>query len=170
MYCRNCGKQIKENQQFCSGCGNKIVCQNPSAISNNASTIVKKKVKKKRNWLFVIVGIIIILLGTGQLALSLVGKTTNAQVTSYERKLFLNNDTSSRNSNRYTINYAFMVDGIKYDGTYTSIFEGSSYMKPTITIRYLTFWPHVNSEDSFKTSLGGPIMLLIGLLLVIKPI
>lgn len=37
MYCKNCGNELKENEVFCGRCGNKVVIDNTSNISQNSN-------------------------------------------------------------------------------------------------------------------------------------
>lgn len=113
------------------------------------------------------VGVILLLMGFGYMTLSVVGKTTTAQVTGYEQMVVLNNDDSTRDSSRYKLEYEFAAGGKRYTGSVTRIFEGASYMRSTIQIRYLPFWPHVNAENSGTVGLAGPVMLGVGVVVLV---
>lgn len=113
------------------------------------------------------VAIILILIGTGYMGLTLVGKTVTGQVVDYEQVLILNNDDSTRNPSRYKLNYHFVVKGERYDGSVTRVFEGGSHIRNTIPVRYLPFWPHVNAEDDGAVELAGPAALGLGVLVLV---
>ncbi|MDP3059000.1 MAG: hypothetical protein Q8N36_06040, partial [bacterium] len=94
------------------------------------------------------------------------GKTIKASVTAYEQQAIVNNDISTRDSRRYRVEYQFTVNGVRYTGSVTRLFEGGSHIRQTISVRYLPFWPHVNAEDSDEVGLIGPIMIGLGALLL----
>jgi len=85
------------------------------------------------------VATILILMGIGSMALSVIGVTTTAQVTGYEQVLFINNDDATRNPSRYKLEYQFAVGGERYTGSVTRVFEGGSHMRQTLPVRYLSF-------------------------------
>jgi hypothetical protein len=170
MFCSNCGPEISAQDSFCSGCGAKTGAQ-PTAPQSTPVTkppSAQPPLKNKLLELLMIpVAVILILLGIGQLALSVVGSTTTAQVTGYEQKYFINNDESTRNSSRYKLEYQFSVNGERYTGSVTRVFPGGSHMRQTIPVRYLPFWPHVNAEDGETAGLAGPVMTGLGALLLV---
>ncbi len=116
--------------------------------------------------LMIPVAVILILMGIGQLALSVVGSTATAQVTGYEQQYIINNDESTKNPSRYKLKYQFSVNGERYTGSVTRVFPGGSHMRQTLPVRYLPFWPHVNAEDGGTADLAGPVMTGLGVLLL----
>ena len=119
------------------------------------------------NFVVIAIAMILILMGIGSMALSIVGSTTTAQVTGYEQVLFVNNDDASRNPSRYKLEYAFSIGGERYTGSVTRIFEGGTHMRQTLPVRYLPFWPHVNAEDGKTAGLAGPIMVGLGVVVFV---
>lgn len=167
MYCRHCGNPIPNHAAFCATCGTPTA--HKQSISEPAPpTILVTTYQKKRKikWLLLIVGVLLLILSAGYMALSVIGSSTTAQVTDYEQRIFINNDDSSRNPNRYEIYYEFNVKGERYSGSITRVFEGGSHMRNTIAIRYLPMMPSVNGEDSFQAGFAGPIMLLLGVFII----
>ena len=106
-------------------------------------------------------------MGVGYMALSVVGRTTTAEVTGIEQVLLINNDDSTRNPSRYKLEYTFSVGGEQYTGSVTRVFEGGSHMRSTIEVRYLPFWPHVNTEDGGSAGFAGPVMVGVGVLVLV---
>lgn len=177
MFCHQCGNRTNENASFCTVCG--AVLQAETQQSSTASASVSAPVRSRSttknkqrkngvmNILLIAVSIILVLMGIGQMALMIAGRSATAHVTSYEQQLYINNDDSTRNPSRYRVVYEFSVNGERYTGSVTRVFEGGSHMKQTIPIRYLLIWPHINSEDSGKESLTGPVMVGVGVLIFV---
>lgn len=126
-----------------------------------------RSLKKIMDLARVPIAVIIIMIGFGHIALTVAGKTVTAQVTGYEQRYIINNDDSTRNPSRYQLDYQFAVNGERYTGSVTRVFEGGSHMRQTISVSYLPFWPHVNAEDSGGLSLVGPIVTGAGILLLV---
>lgn len=62
MYCKNCGKEIKEGTKFCPQCGN------PAQINFNPNTVESnrpKRVKKRKLWKIFVAVVIILILALG---------------------------------------------------------------------------------------------------------
>ena len=59
MYCRHCGKEIRDNASFCPFCGQPVESGNKLDKQNNT------KRKKKRFWIFSVLGLIVLLLLAG---------------------------------------------------------------------------------------------------------
>ena len=177
MFCRNCGTALSESARFCVSCGAAArqegmppspAVSAPAPVPTASRAAVKKPLRDRIMSLLTLpVAVILILLGAGQLALSVVGSTTTAQVTGYEQKYFINNDESTRNSSRYKLEYQFSVNGERYTGSVTRVFPGGSHMRQTIPVRSLPFWPHVNAEDGETAGLAGPVMTGLGALLLV---
>jgi hypothetical protein len=170
MFCIHCGKQLQAGAAFCSGCGAKTGDLSEAPRSEPPLTHPShQKPLKGRIMGFVVIAIamILILMGIGSMALSIVGSTTTAQVTGYEQVLFVNNDDSTRNPSRYKLEYAFSVGGERYTGSVTRIFEGGSHMRQTLPVRYLPFWPHVNAEDGGTAGFRGPVMMGLGVVVLV---
>lgn len=182
MFCVNCGAKLKDGDKFCVSCGVSLrpkdheppstptgsspVSLPAQAGSNN--TVVHGRLRKKiMDKVMIPLAIILILLGIGNMALTVTGKTVTAQVTGYEQVMYLNNDESTRNPRRYQLDYQFAVKGKRYTGSVTRVFEGGSQTRNTIPVIYLPFWPHVNAEDSRGVNLAGPVMLGAGILLLV---
>lgn len=180
MFCRQCGNRINENASFCPACGAALQteAQPFSTASAPVSAPVRSSYSTKKNQpkdglmniLLIAVSVILILLGIGQMALMIAGRSTTAHVTGYEQVLFMHNDDSTRNPSRYKVAYEFSVKGERYTGSVTRVFEGGSHMKQTIPVRYLLIWPYINSEDSGKESLAGPVMVGAGVLILVLSI
>jgi len=196
MFCRNCGTQLQDGANFCGSCGaeqqreasgtapftathasaNFTATRYPSEPPKSGNytaasypAAAQNPVKGKRiSWLMISIALILILLGIGSISLKIVGRGTTAQVTDIEREYIINNDESTRNPNRYKLDYAFSIDGKRYTGSVTRIFKGGSHMRQTIPVRYLPFWPHVNAEDGDSSGLVGSLLLLgLGVLLLV---
>jgi hypothetical protein len=116
--------------------------------------------------LLIPVGIILILLGIGSIILTVGGRTTTAQVTDYEQVMYINNDESTRDPRRYKLEYQFTVNGERYTGSVTRVFEKGSQTRKTIPVRYLPFLPSVNNEGGDGNLLGGLVMGGLGALLI----
>ncbi len=174
MYCINCGNPIKENVFFCASCGAAINALPPTAPSpspitmqmTNRNTAGKAPKKKMMDYLMVPIAILLILMGTGYMALMLAGRTVTAQVTDCEQVLYVNNDTSTRNPSRYKLEYQFSINGERYTGSVTRVFSGGSHMRQTISVHYLPFWPHINTEER-DVNPAGPVTLGTGILMLI---
>lgn len=177
MFCVNCGNEINKNARFCTACGAALQTQTQpvaaAPVQAPAPVILQnapgKKPRKKglMDLLMIPVAIIILLMGTGYMALMLAGGTVTAQVNGYEQVLILNNDVSTRNPSRYKLEYQFAVNGERYDGSVTRVFEKGSHLQKTLQVRYLPFWPHVNAEDGTGMVLAGPVMIGVGILLLV---
>ncbi|NLB19369.1 MAG: hypothetical protein GX829_00680 [Clostridium sp.] len=124
-----------------------------------------------KRWFFkilmMLVALMLLVMGIGNAALQLVGKPAVAQVTNYEQVLYLNNDESSRNPSRYKVNYQFSVDGQRYTGSVTRVFNGGSHMKETIPVQYLGFRPNINGEDRSDVDLTSLLLVGSGLVLFV---
>ncbi len=170
MFCKNCGSKLPKEVGFCAGCGAKLIAQTSALRARPflTHTAMRKPLKNVRmEWLLLPIAVLLILLGIGYMALAVTGKPITAQVIDYEQVLFINNDDSTRNPSRYKLDYQFAINGERYTGSVTRIFQGGSHMRQTIMVRYLPFWPHVNAEDSGGASLAGPIMTGAGILLLV---
>jgi hypothetical protein len=170
MFCRHCGTENPAQAGFCSGCGAKTGDQRaaPQPIPAPERPSPRQPLKNKLIDLLIIpVAVILILLGIGQLALGVAGRTATAQVIGYEQVLFINNDDSTRNPSRYKLEYQFSVNGERYTGSVTRVFSGGSHMRQTIPVRYLPFWPHVNAEDGETAGLAAPVMTGLGAALLV---
>ncbi len=173
MFCPNCGNPINEHARFCASCGAARRWEDsvpPPAPAVPASTRpAPRKTLKDRfmDNMLIPVAIILLLMGVGYMALSVVGRTTTAEVTGIEQVLLINNDDSTRNPSRYKLEYTFSVGGEQYTGSVTRVFEGGSHMRSTIEVRYLPFWPHVNAEDGGSAGFAGPVMVGVGVLVLV---
>ena len=171
MFCPNCGNPINEHARFCASCGAAQglgdFVRPPAAVSAPARPRPQKPLKGRiMDYMLIPVAIILILMGIGAMGLSVIGRTTTAQVTGCEQVLLLNNDDSTRNPSRYKLEYAFFAGGERYTGSVTRVFEGGSHTRSTIQVRYLPFWPHVNAEDGKASGFAGPAMAGVGVLLL----
>ena len=176
MFCSNCGNQINENARYCAFCGAKqrqedsVLPPSPMpAVPVSGRPAAQRTPFKGRviGLLMIFVAVILILMGVGQLALSVMGSTAIAQVTGYEQQYIIHNDESTRNPSRYKLEYQFSVKGERYTGSVTRVFPGGSHMRQTISVRYLPFWPHINAEDDAGMSLAGPVMIGLGVLVLV---
>lgn len=170
MFCKHCGTKLLKGADFCSNCGAKTEAGEAVPVAQTVSTRTVAQPPRKNKFmdlLMIPVAVILILLGIGQLALSVVGSTVTAQVTEYERMYIINNDESTRNPSRYKLDYEFSAGGEQYTGSVTRIFPGGSHMRQTLPVRYLPFWPHVNAEDGETTGLAGPVMMGVGVVVLV---
>lgn len=170
MFCSQCGSSMKNEMNFCSSCRAKTEAGEVVQVSQTASprTVGQPPRKNKFMDLLVIpVAIILILIGTGHMALAVVGRLVTAQVIGYEQVIILNNDDSTRNPSRYKLEYQFSANGERYDGSVTRVFEGGSHMRKTLPVRYLPFWPRVNAEDDAGMGLVGPAATGLGVLVLV---
>lgn len=111
------------------------------------------------------VAIILILMGIGGTVLVAAGRTVTAQVTGCEQVLFLYDDPSTRDIRRYKLDYQFAINGERYTGSVTRIFENGSHVRSTIPVRYISSCPHLNAEDRIGVVFAGLLMLGSGVLL-----
>lgn len=178
MFCANCGNEINKDARFCTACGAAlqtqaqpaatVPVQAPASVILQNATVKKPHKKGLMDFLMIPVAIILLLMGSGSMALTLIGKTVTAQVTGYEQVIITNDDNSTRNPSRYKLEYQFVVNGERYDGSVTRTFEKGSHMRKTLRVRYLPPWPHVNAEDgTTKMVLAGPVMIGAGILLLV---
>lgn len=169
IFCVHCGKQLQPGAAFCSGCGVKAENRPETLPDPPSNRPFQKKPLKGRimDFVVILVASVLILMGIGSMALTVVGSTTTAQVTGYEQVLFVNNDDSTRNPSRYKLEYQFAVRGERYTGSVTRIFDGESHMRQTLPVRYLSFWPHVNAEDGETAGFVGPIMIGVGVVVFV---
>ena len=79
----------------------------------------------------------------------------------------VSNYNSTRNPSRYKLDYEFVVGGKQYTGSVTRVFKAWSHLRQTISVCYLPFWPHVNSEDSSGISIIGAIILGFGVFMLV---
>ncbi len=122
--------------------------------------------KKFFDLLFFFLGLIIIFLGMGHVALFAIGETVTAEVYEVSQQAMVQNDASTRNPSRYTLSYRFTVEGTSYSGHVTRVFEGGSHRRSTLKVRYLPFWPHVNHEDQGGVDLQGLLSMGVGILVI----
>lgn len=122
--------------------------------------------KKFFDVLFFFLGLLLIFLGIGHVALFAIGETVTAEVYEVAQQAMVQNDASTRNPSRYTLSYRFTVEGASYSGHVTRVFEGGSQMKSTMKVRYLPFWPHVNHEDQGSVALQGLLSIGVGILVI----
>ena len=169
MFCPNCGNPINEHARFCAFCGaGREGSVAPPAVPASARPAPRKTLKDRiMENMLIPVAIILLLMGAGHMALSVVGRAATAQVTGYEQVLFINNDDSTRNPSRYRLEYTFSVGKEQYTGSVTRVFPGGSHMRSTIQVRYLPFWPHVNAEDGKTAGIAGPVMAGAGVVVLV---
>ena len=176
LFCVHCGNVINEKARFCNTCGAALGQEVYAAAPVSQPAVVQAPFKTASSqrqsgggmrWLILPVAILILIIGIGYTGLLVAGKTTKANVTGYKQQLYQNNDQSTRDSRRYKVDYAFAVNGERYTGSVTRIFEGGSHIRKTIPIRYLSFWPHINAEDSSGSVLVGPILAVLGVFLCV---
>jgi hypothetical protein len=118
------------------------------------------------NVLVLLASVLLILVGAGFMALVVAGTTATARVTGAEQKYIFDSGYSQPDSRRYQVDYEFTAGGERYTGSMTRVFQEGSHTRPTIRVRYLPFWPHVNAEDAIDLNPVGPVMLGIGVLLL----
>lgn len=177
MYCRNCGAKIENNARFCTSCGAKRqqgvppseLYVAPEKISSQGDpvtfTAIETSQRKKRPVIAIVVSILVILLGLQTMSLSMVGKTTSAAVTStiQDRKSYGQN---MPDPNRYRVQYAFSVNGEQYSGSASMIFKNGVSSEQNIQVRYLPYYPAINSPANETKILGGLILTGLGTILL----
>lgn len=121
--------------------------------------------RRTTDLLLVLAGTLLVFFGAAHTALVVAGKPETANITFCRQVSIVGNRDSSRNSNRYELEYAFAVNGQQYTGSATKILPVGSHLQQTVTVLYLPFWPRFNAE---KTGVGltGPAGLAVGLLIV----
>lgn len=173
MFCPNCGNPINEHARFCASCGavqrwGDFVPPPAPTVPASARPAPRKTLKDRfMDNMLIPVAIILLLMGVGYMALSVVGRAATAQVTGIERVYIINTDESTRDPRRYKLDYEFSAGGERYTGSVTRVFEGGSHMRSTIEVRYLPFWPHVNTEDGGSAGFAGPVMVGVGVLVLV---
>ncbi len=173
MFCPNCGNPLNKNARFCVSCGAEQRWEDsipPPTLAVNVFNRPKpyRSLKDRiMDFIIILVGVILFLMGVGYMGLSVVGREATAQVTEYEQVLFINNDDSTRNPSRYKLKYSFSIDGEQYTGSVTRVFPNGSHIRTTIPVRYLPFWPHVNAEDGKTVGITGPIMIGVSVVVLV---
>jgi len=176
LFCVHCGSVINEKARFCNNCGAALEQEAYTAAPVSQPAAVQAPFKaassQRRSgggmrWLILPAAILLLIMGIGYMGLTVAGKTTRANVTGYEQQIYVNNDDSTRDPRRYKVDYEFAVNGKRYTGSVTRIFEGGSHMGKTLPIRYLLIWPHINAEDGSGTVVAGPLMAGLGVFLCV---
>ncbi len=122
--------------------------------------------------LLTILGIAMIALGAGRLALGIVGEQGIAVITSIRRQGGELTTVAKPGRYFYHIGYSFnLPDGRIIDG-WTARIGDSTYIKAdgksTMTVRYLKVLPVVNTpESSTRLSLGQPVLIGLGIFLIV---
>lgn len=60
MYCENCGKEVLENERFCSSCGHKLITEAEDLADNNQKTTKAFKGKKIKWVIGIVIAIIVV--------------------------------------------------------------------------------------------------------------
>ncbi len=161
-YCRHCGIQITQEMRFCFSCGASLdsaAAPQPSAYqSSTPSTPSKRKVPV----LIILVSVLMIFLSVGNIALSIVGNTTSAQIINVRQ-----NTRGDRMPNSYTVKYAFFVNGERYTGETTQTFEYGIRSDQRINVRYMPSWPNFNAAVGNTRIAGTLIPGVIAILLLV---
>ncbi|MEA4816422.1 MAG: zinc ribbon domain-containing protein [Lachnospiraceae bacterium] len=166
-FCKNCGTQIKKKSLFCSSCGADL----NRGVKSTEAYVKNSKIKpNKIVWrvFLIILSTMLIFIGAGYAALAIMGKTSNAKVIGIEQVAFLANDSSTRNPARYKLSYEFVANGNRYTGSVTRVFEGGSQMKSSVPVLYLSFWPHINTEDRGYGTLISLSIILLGAFILFR--
>lgn len=173
MFCQYCGTKLANKTRFCTTCGaeqQQGVTQAQGSTAPPARRLPQSNVapasaavpgpRKKRSVIPILVAILVMLVGFQFMSLSIVGKTTTATVTSarQDRKSY---GESSPNPNRYRIQYTFSVQGKPYAGGTSTIFKQGIREDQKISVRYLPYYPGINSLADETNIMSG--LLLTGL-------
>ncbi len=168
MYCKHCGARLSSGARFCARCGAQVAAGAAAPPVTTPSYTPTVRIAPRRtpgDWLLLVGAILMIFIGSGYVALTVIGRAATAQVTGYEQVMYQSNDGSTRNPNRYKLDYQFAANGQRYTGSVTRAFPRGSHMRETLSIRYLPFWPHINAEEK-GIGLTGPAVLGVGVLVL----
>lgn len=122
--------------------------------------------------LLTILGIAMIALGAGRLALGVVGEQGTAVITSIRRQGGELATAGKPGRYFYHIGYSFSLpDGRIVDG-WTARVGDSTYVKAdgksTMPVRYLKVFPEINTpESSTRLSVGQPVLIALGIFLIV---
>lgn len=178
MYCKHCGKRLKDNARFCTFCGAERqgaapsglhgtpVNQQPYQISSASVSDATPPLRKKRSAIAIVVAILVIFVGVQFMALSIVGKTMDAAVTDarQDRKSY---GQTMPNPNRYRIQYSFSVRGEQYGGNTSLIFKHGIREDQKIKVRYLPYYPAINAPADDTNILAGLFLTSLGSFLLV---
>lgn len=178
MYCRNCGAKLEDNTRFCTSCG--VMRQQGVPPSEFYDTPEKHSPqgdlatfpadempqRKKRPVIAIVISILVILLGLQSMWLSIVGKTAAASVTNVNQDQ-RSYGQSMPDSNRYRIQYVFSVNDNQYSGSASMIFKNGVSSTQNIQVRYLPFYPAINSPADDTKIMGGLLLTGLGTLLLV---
>ncbi len=152
-FCRHCGRPLEPGASFCASCGNPA-----------AQIAAAPRSKRKPSWIPIVIGVLLLIMGTRiPLALAL-GVETTGTVRSVEQRISSN---SSKLHYYYDIHYTFRTRDGKTGSVTTSMnrvynvtrlpAEGSS-----IGVTYLPGLPFVNVPSDQK-NLGWSTLIFIAL-------
>lgn len=65
MYCEKCGKEVLENERFCSSCGHKLIAKAEDSADNNQEITKAVKGKKIRWVIGIVIAIIVVCIAFG---------------------------------------------------------------------------------------------------------
>ncbi len=186
MYCKYCGRKIEGESRFCKFCGmeqRQSIVTVPDQARSTPITPVRQSPQnnvppatapvsvqqKKRSVIAIFVAILVILVGFQLMSLSIVGKTATASLTSVrqDRESY---GESKPNPNRYRIQYTFLVGGKSYAGSSSMIFKQGVRGDQKINIRYLPYYPGINSPADETNILGGLFLTGFGVFLLVMGI
>jgi hypothetical protein len=177
-FCVHCGQPLNPGGGvFCQSCGTSIANQSasvaypPASVSQSGQmpAYQKTQLRKKPNFLLILVGILMILAGLIQPAAHLFGQNATASITKVDRRV---DSSSEKMDYNYQIGYAFSVDGKQYNGNYhmNKVYNVSKLPKigSSLPIKYIALMPGFNSP----ADQGNPFLFLLivsglGILLLI---
>lgn len=176
MYCKHCGARLDDYSRFCTLCGTErqqgvVPPQGRTAPvsrspQSNAAPVSVPPPGKKRSVIAILVAILVILAGFQFMSLSIVGKTATAIVTSARQDKESYGETSP-NPNRYRIQYAFSVRGESFAGSSSMIFKQGLREDQKIKVRYLPYYPRINTPADQTNMLSGLLLTGLGMFLLV---
>lgn len=169
-FCTGCGNKLYGKDKFCTECG-KFSGNDPEGKIleypyTGGVTPAKPKKKMLLQVITVIAGILLIFLGVQSMVLNIFGRNTNAVIVRATQSTSAD-DSGFTDSRLFDIQYEFFVDGEKYTGSSTKLFEYGLRTDIPVTVRYLPQRPRINAliEDTggftgiFFIVLGGVIII-----------
>ena len=170
IFCKSCGKQVREGAQFCFSCGRAIGGGKAARASSLFGAVVGQRRKLKISVAPILLSLLLTAFAISQMALDIIGERTTGIVTDYQQRIHVGpgqDDGNMRDPMRYEMLYRFTAsDGKEYSGSATKSFphgiraavDGTHQI---LAVRYLSFMPHINAPDGETNILPG--ILLLGL-------
>lgn len=180
-FCVHCGQPLNPGASFCGSCGatvgqTTVEANTPTGFYPYAGTaagpmtaMAQPQPRRRPNFLLIVVGFALVLIGLIQPAARLFGEATTASIVETEQKIDSSSDKMDYN---YQITYAFSVDGKRYTGSYqmNKVYNIANLpdMGSWLDIKYLAFMPYINTP----VNMGNPFLVLLiagglGILLIV---